>query len=175
MSGAELAQYARCRTPTDEHHHYVRQNGKPIRSTPRSCRSPSLPSSCSKQFAIEKRGDLAPEIASIPHAFSHTANSLRTAAAEFPTLSTAFRKRSPSRCSSAWSNNDLIIFAHIDFAAVRPTTPMRSSTMMRPPTGQCSQQRAVPTRQSTARLMFFQPDQYMSDCAAVTRQREAAQ
>ena len=40
---------------------------------------------------VRKAWGLAPKIASIPHAFSHTANnSLRTAAAEFPTLSTTF-------------------------------------------------------------------------------------
>ena len=77
--------------PAYEHHHYVRQDRAAyIRSTPRSYKSPSPPRSCSKQSAIEKRAGLAPKIASIPHAFSHTANSLRTAAAEFPTLSTAF-------------------------------------------------------------------------------------
>ena len=36
----------------------------------------------------EKAEHLAPKIASIPRAFGYAANSLRTAAAEFPTLST---------------------------------------------------------------------------------------
>jgi hypothetical protein len=48
----------------------------------------------------EKRVALAPEIASIPHAFSHTASSLRTAAAEFETLSRTFCKHHPPFCTS---------------------------------------------------------------------------
>jgi hypothetical protein len=40
--------------------------------------------------AIEKRAGLAPDIASIPRAFGHAAKSVRTAAAELPTLSADF-------------------------------------------------------------------------------------
>ena len=95
MSGVELAQYARRQHPDMNIIVMSGETVKPIPVKTTFCKSPSLPLSCSKQSAIEKRAGLAPEIASIPHAFSHTANSLRTAAAEFPTLSTSF-------CSSSF-------------------------------------------------------------------------
>ena len=62
MSGAQLAQYARRRHPR-----YGTSSLCPARpwslyrSTPRSYKSPSLPRSCSKQSAIEKRAGLAPD------------------------------------------------------------------------------------------------------------------
>ena len=90
MSGAELAQYASCQHPKMNIIIISGMKGEPysgqrhVLAEALHCRAVAR---CSPRL---KRVGLAPEIASIPHAFSHTASSLRTAAAEFPTFSIAF-------------------------------------------------------------------------------------
>ena len=90
MTGAQLAQPGRCHHP---HLNIIIMSGKDVKPIPINTtflQKPFTAAQLLEAVRDEKRGGLAPKIASIPHAFSHTANSFRTAAAEFPTLSTAF-------------------------------------------------------------------------------------
>ena len=92
MSGVQLARYTRRRHPKLNIVIISGSAVKPIPVNATFLQKPFTAAQLLEASAIEKRGGLAPKIASIPHAFSHTANSLRTAAPEFPT----FRYRQPS-------------------------------------------------------------------------------
>ena len=116
----ELAQYARRRHP---HMNIIIMSGKTVNL----CGQYHVLAKALHCRAVARSGPrLKSERASLQRSRAYrtpsvTPQSLRTAAAELPTSSTAFRSVSRST-PSALVQRRTKIFAHVDFAAVRPTT-----------------------------------------------------